>query len=73
MENESSLLPCPFCGGDAEMITRGNDYTKKRSAEVVCKPCHMITIVAAIYKDLEWCKEQVSARWNKRTTPSLKL
>jgi len=63
---EKELLPCPFCGKNAELITRGNDHTKKRSAEVECSYCHIKQITGAIRNSIEWCKEIAIHKWNKR-------
>lgn len=63
------LLPCPFCGGHAEIITVGNDFTKKRSAEVKCKSCFTKQVTGAIRNSIEWCIETAIAKWNKRTQP----
>lgn len=60
------LLPCPFCGNIPELITRGNNYSKKRSAEVYCKPCHLITTVGVIRFPLQWAVDKVTERWNTR-------
>ena len=62
----TDLLNCPFCGGNAELITRGNNATKKRSAEVECTQCHTKQITGAIYKDLMWCAKTAIEKWNKR-------
>jgi len=60
------LKPCPFCGGEAELITRGNQYTKKRSAEIECGKCHTKQITGAIRGTIEWCKETAIKKWNNR-------
>ena len=33
------LKPCPFCGGEAELIVRGNDYIGYTQTEIKCKSC----------------------------------
>ncbi len=60
------LLPCPFCGGEPEFITIGNDYTKKRSAEIKCTKCFVKRTTAALRFDLEWCGRKAIEAWNKR-------
>lgn len=63
---ERLINNCPFCGKEPELITRGNDFTKKRSAEVKCKNCNVIMSVGAIYNNLEWAKNIVVDKWNER-------
>jgi len=67
---EEKLLPCPLCGGIAELVERGNIHNKKRSAEISCASCGVKIIVAAIYNTLEWCVEAVSKKWNTRPSVS---
>lgn len=79
MKNESNLktneagvlLPCPFCGGEVELINRGNAFTKKRSAEIRCNQCSIEMIVGAIHHSLEWCEETITAKWNRRNNMTL--
>jgi Lar family restriction alleviation protein len=79
MENETSInhetangiksdviRPCPFCGGEAEIILRGNAFTKKRNAEIRCGNCNVEMVVGAVHSSLEWCAKTVTAKWNKR-------
>lgn len=61
------LRPCPFCGGTAELITRGNAFTKKRSAEVECCKCHTKQVTGAIHNNLDWCIGVAVEKWNKRS------
>jgi Lar family restriction alleviation protein len=53
--NDSALLPCPFCGGPAEMMTPDEfgDYY-----DVGCRPC-------GVWFDHKRQKEAVR-RWNTR-------
>jgi Lar family restriction alleviation protein len=60
------IRPCPFCGGDAELILRGNTFTKKRNAEIRCGNCNVEMVVGAIRNSLDWCAKTVIAKWNKR-------
>ncbi len=59
------LLPCPFCGGEAE-IKKGVDSTQGREpiAWVECKKCGCCT-----KKEIEWendCIGVVVSLWNTR-------
>ena len=62
------LKPCPFCGGEAEITTVGNDFGKKRKAIIKCKTCFVQKTVGAIRNNLEWCIEKAKEFWNKRAT-----
>lgn len=33
------LVPCPFCGGEAEYIERGNEHIGLKETAVKCKKC----------------------------------
>jgi Lar family restriction alleviation protein len=70
MMSKEELKPCPFCGGKAEMITRGNEATKKRSAEITCTSCRATQITGAIRGSLEWCQDTAIEKWNKRQSLS---
>lgn len=61
------LLPCPFCGGEADKIFKGNDYTKKRSVTIKCTKCFTEQRTGAIQNNLEWCDASAIKRWNQRT------
>lgn len=63
---KGELASCPFCGGDAELILRGNEFTKKRSAEILCNKCNVVMTVGAIRNSLEWCTKIVAEKWNKQ-------
>lgn len=60
------MRSCPFCGGEAELILRGNAFTKKRNAEIRCGSCNVEMVVGAIHNSLEWCQEKVIQKWNCR-------
>ena len=57
MSEEIKLKPCPFCGGEAEML--GDD---DRMYQVFCPNCKA-TIV-----NFDDEKEVAAEKWNKRTT-----
>jgi hypothetical protein len=61
------LLPCPFCGGEPEFYTIGNEYTKSRKAEIRCTKCMVKRTTGAIRHSLEWCGRKAIEAWNERT------
>ena len=60
------ILHCPFCMGEPKALVSGSEFTKSRSAEIVCKSCNVKMEVAAIHNSTEWCIEKVVEKWNKR-------
>lgn len=60
------LLPCPFCGGEPEFRTIGNEATKNRKAEIECTKCHVRRTTGAIRNNLEWCGRKAIELWNAR-------
>lgn len=62
------LKSCPFCGGVAEKIFIGNEYTKKRSVKIKCKKCFTYQITGAIIHDHDWCDKVATEKWNSRAT-----
>lgn len=65
-DEQKELKECPFCGGEAELTTRGNGYTKKRSAEIKCKDCNVKIICGAIKLGMYFCINTVTKHWNSR-------
>ena len=65
---QGELLPCPFCGNEAELIEKGNNYTKKRFITIKCtnKNCRAEMTNGAIRNDMNWLKEISTNAWNKR-------
>lgn len=73
---EDALLPCPFCGGDAEMDTQqGYEYSKAgvhrigRRVTIYCRECP--TDLGICHEDVpdystDDLVSQVTERWNKR-------
>jgi hypothetical protein len=57
---------CPFCGGTPEIITIGNEFTKKRSVEIKCTSCYTKQITGAIRNSIDWCTKTAIEKWNKR-------
>lgn len=61
--NNEELKPCPFCGGEAEIVEDslfGEDYYAGR-----CRSCAATSI-------FEFTKEEAVAAWNRRYTPEQK-
>lgn len=57
MAEEIKLKPCPFCGGEAEMLGEDDGMY-----QVVCQNC------AANIDDFDDEKEVAAEKWNTRTT-----
>src|SRR5690606_22731887 len=70
MSTHEKLLPCPFCGGEAEIHDIGNDLKKSRKTEIVCTQCHVKKVVAAIHNPLSWTRATAIEEWNRRTPPA---
>lgn len=66
----SELLPCPFCGGEAEIVQVGNEATPKRGFEVRCLTwgCSTKKRSLVIHHPLEMARDFVTAAWNRRAS-----
>ena len=62
------LLPCPFCGGDAEINQIGNEATKTRGYEVKCRTfgCSTSKRSMVVKHTLAKAREWAVERWNTR-------
>jgi Lar family restriction alleviation protein len=65
-----NLLPCPFCGGEAERIDIPDKDDGDCNAGGSCIQCKNCLASTALYFDR---KENLVSLWNKRTTPKLSL
>lgn len=54
----TKLKPCPFCGGEAEMIE--NDLAARSVYIVMCKVCDSMTAT-------RFTQEEAAGAWNRRT------
>jgi hypothetical protein len=70
-QDKQELLPCPFCGGEAELYRVGNDHTKSQSAVISCKKpgCFGEQEVGVIRQSYEWAVQKVTEKWNTRHSP----
>lgn len=62
------LKPCPFCGGEAELIESGNDYIGYNKTEIKCRSCSAKQTHRWIkFKyDYEFVHTKTIEAWNKR-------
>lgn len=63
---ETKLKSCPFCGGEAEIIIIGNEYTKTRGVEIKCKTCKISRLQKVITQSHEWIIDKAIEHWNTR-------
>lgn len=56
------LLPCPFCGGQAEL-----KQTRKNQMTIKCKNCPSKMVQGVVRYSLEWLEGTLVKNWNKRT------
>ena len=64
--NKNKVSNCPFCGSKPVLKIIGNEFTKKRSAQIFCHGCCTKMSVGAIIRSSDWCVEQIIIKWNKR-------
>lgn len=58
-----SLLPCPFCGGDAVLKQYRAD-----GLEIRCTGCQSMRQQRWMYKGRDWLEPKMIEKWNERTT-----
>lgn len=64
------LKPCPFCGGEAELLPYcgdGNRCMGMTYAHVRCKKCHAMTETKQRVFDYDHEKSDAIEAWNSRT------
>jgi len=64
--NYEALLDCPFCGGTANIIFIGNDYSKRREVIIKCSKCQVEMHDAALRLNTETLAKTTIDRWNTR-------
>ncbi len=62
------MLPCPFCGSEADLLFYGNEYSKSRRVEIKCsnKECRVSVVSAGIRSDSRQVAVWALSIWNKR-------
>jgi hypothetical protein len=60
------MEPCPLCKKEVSKAFIGNNYTKKRSIEIKCRPCNLTMKMSALRFSHEWLDEQITTTWNNR-------
>lgn len=64
-DNPPDLMPCPFCGGEAERITIGDDEPNNAGGDVIC--CTRCQASSHVEFGR---KENLVSIWNTRPSPS---
>ena len=62
------LVPCPFCGGEAEYIERGNEHVGLKETVIRCKKCGTKQTHKWLrYKfDFDFVRRDTRLAWNTR-------
>ena len=60
-------LPCPFCGGQPEIIHFGN-YSRKRLVKIKCKKCRIERTDGALCFGFDWLENVAQKEWNERAS-----
>lgn len=63
-----ALLPCPFCGGKAELMFKGGSWSTKRTAIAYCRKvnCRARIEMSTIKHVIDQIADAVIKAWNKR-------
>ena len=67
MTSNVKLLPCPFCGGKAELTMKGNVHSTRKCI-VKCTACRYQRTDAALRYGDDWLHATAIAAWNRRAT-----
>ena len=68
VETNTELLPCPFCGGTAEI-----EPYKRNGYKLKCLNCTIQYRQLTIHKSLEWLRAKMIENWNKKNPiPSIR-
>lgn len=63
---ETQILPCPFCGTVPQIITRGNEHTKRRSVTLWCSECRVERTEAGLILTFDELHSIAKRNWNQR-------
>lgn len=69
LERET-LLPCPFCGGEAEILTIPEDHPDAGAMFVQCCDSRCMTSSALLYPLMGDVRALLVERWNRRAAPA---
>jgi len=61
IETTIKLKPCPFCGGEAEML-----YYGSKGRIIKCKKCLIQKRQKVLHKSVEWLEDKLIKDWNNR-------
>jgi len=62
---DTKLLPCPFCGGPAELKQTGKNKLTLR-----CRCCTVKMVQKTMHQTLQWLEGKMIESWNTRTSLS---
>lgn len=65
---DDELLPCPFCGSDAEMLTIPEGHPDVGAMFVQCTNSRCMTSSALLYPLMDDVRGLLRERWNRRTS-----
>lgn len=63
------LKPCPFCGGEAELITEHFFSTGRYGSQVRCAKCHSWGAGPKMDRKVETQRAKAAEAWNARQPP----